>query len=541
MLCAFCAALPAQARPAPVPKAPQGLRAFMLRATESDASTSSHTFPRTPSFAWAPVSGAVKYEFELSTSKSFTDNGILWNDATLTTPVASPPLALPWITGDPYSLYAHVRAITRRGVTKWSAPYGFNVRWPTIATPMPSYPGLLRWTPVEGATQYNVWMVDAGKVFTTDTNVADERDAFSFHQSSAWTGVIHWRVRAERYLYGTTANGLPAISFGPWSPVYTSYNPPFPLGRLGDLASVSDTTSTASSPQAHKLMPGFAFTGNQSIWGFTHELYRVYVFTDRDCINMVYKGAIVGSPAYAPRPTGPLDLPKDVARLAEARANYLPDGTEGGTYLADGMAITTTEIPDANTPPPPTTGTTAPPSQTVAGAKTDLWDTDWPTGRYYWTVVGVNIVIGAGGAITYHDAELPQEACSAGRVLTFGKTSEPTTTSAGAPYVSGLSPQGRLAAGSARVPKFYGRPLVAWQPALGAMEYEVQWSKSAYPWKTAGNQLTFATSAVLPLAPGRWYYRVRGINFAVPGAHPEMTWSDPAAIVLTKPRYRVVR
>ena len=35
------------------------------------------TFPRTPSFAWKPVRGAVRYEFELATSPSFNDGSMI--------------------------------------------------------------------------------------------------------------------------------------------------------------------------------------------------------------------------------------------------------------------------------------------------------------------------------------------------------------------------------------------------------------------------------------------------------------------------------
>ena len=112
-----------------------------------------HEFDRTPSFAWLPVRGAIRYEFELATSKSFTESSIVWSNAndefvapttTTTTPATTTPtvetaaaklaklyanlrtptvsidLALPWITGSPYALYAHVRAITSKGVTSWS-------------------------------------------------------------------------------------------------------------------------------------------------------------------------------------------------------------------------------------------------------------------------------------------------------------------------------------------------------------------------------------------------------------------------------------
>ena len=82
---------------------------------------------------------------------------------------------------------------------------------------------------------------------------------------------------------------------------------------------------------------------------------------------------------------------------------------------------------------------------------------------------------------------------------------------------------------------FYGAPLVAWTPALGASVYEVQWSKKAYPFKpepnpqndNASGRSTLGTSMVLPLKPGTWYYRVRGFNYSLPTGAQQMSWSDP--------------
>ena len=51
--------------------APAGLHGFLLRADEP----TSGAFPRTPAFAWAPVSGAKRYEFQLATSNTFRDSG----------------------------------------------------------------------------------------------------------------------------------------------------------------------------------------------------------------------------------------------------------------------------------------------------------------------------------------------------------------------------------------------------------------------------------------------------------------------------------
>src|SRR6478752_7397388 len=97
--------------------APTGLHGFLLRADEP-ATTAFHT---TPSFAWSPVPGATGYQFQLSLSGTFRDNGVIYNDATVLTPVEAPPLTLPWITGDPHSLYARVRALVGTTPGPWSA------------------------------------------------------------------------------------------------------------------------------------------------------------------------------------------------------------------------------------------------------------------------------------------------------------------------------------------------------------------------------------------------------------------------------------
>ena len=577
---------------------PQLVHGFMLRSDEPVV----HNFSRTPSFAWSPVRGARSYQFELSTSQDFTDNASVWSASGLTTPAVSVPISLPWITGQPYSLYAHVRAVTNKGPTAWSAPFGFNVRWPAVPQPAgPSYPGLLRWTAVPGATGYTVWMQDPadatiGKLFWTRANMADEREYYTFHQDPSWTGTVVWRVRAERTLIGTTDNGLPAVSYGPWSPIYTSTNPAFASGPLRVLATVSKVVSDATHTRAHEVMPGFVYTGDTSINGQAYQLYRVEVFSDEDCLNPVFYGATVGSPAYVPREVGPLALPTSVADVTAAQNEFLANGVESNGVTRDGAIFTPNEMKF---------------DPVSKLAKVDLWDTSGPGARYYWTVMPVDVVaddeittalslsapagsttitvanstgIGAGdelligdspaehgvavsvvgntitlaaglanfhfvgekvvrpsGGVKYHDAELTQDACAAGRVLTFGKENDPAVTGQSAPYVSGLSPSGTLVAAKTKSPKFYGAPLVAWQPVLAADKYEIQWSRTRYPWRTAGSKQTFATSLTLPLKPGTWYYRVRGLDSLMTGTKTGLSWSDPVRLVVTKPRFKIVK
>ena len=142
--------------------------------------------------------------------------------------------------------------------------------------------------------------------------------------------------------------------------------------------------------------------------------------------------------------------------------------------------------------------------------------------------------------VEYRESELPQDACQSGQVMRFGKAAPPVVSGSGnRPYVAGLSPTGRLVAAARKAPSFYGTPLVAWQTALGAELYEVQWSKTGDPFKPVGKVTTPATSALLTLEPGSWYYRVRGYNYSLPGK-PQMAWTDPLKLVVTKPTFKVV-
>src|SRR5262249_16761081 len=163
----------------------------------------------------------------------------------------------------------------------------------------------------------------------------------------------------------------------------------------------------------HTHTPAFLFNGNIAYNGSNFELYRVYVFTDSSCVNQVFRGAVVGSPAYSPRPTGPLALPSSADALATPPLSSLPHAAHGNTFSADLQTVKTSEASDATS------------SDSAQGAAVDLWDSGWPSGRYYWTVIPVKVSVETGGAITYRDMELPQEACSSGRVGSFGKLSDP--------------------------------------------------------------------------------------------------------------------
>jgi len=519
---------------------PTGLHGFLLVASEAQTST----FHRTPSFAWKPMGGALRYELQLSTSDSFRANGILYDDSSLQTPVAAPTITLPWITGSPHSLYARVRAFFGRGhVSPWGADYGFDVVPPAVPTPMPSVPGLLRWTPVDGADQYQVWIralqgdgTIMNKFEQVNTNVLDEREFYAFHPTQDWIGIVRWRVRAMRMDILGRGNGLPVATYGPWSPTYLSTNTDPTPGPITLDGTISDTVSdgTPASP-AHALAPAFVWSGNESLQGQQAPFFRVYVFTDSGCINRVWASATVASPAYAPRLNGPLAMPAGNAAQA-AQSTFLLDGTEESDVTADFESITPSEQAAAATPTTSLGGGKGLSVSGFIGAPTDLWDVNWPSSGYYWTVIPVawNTV-----ASTWQDLDLPQDACAAGRVARFGISSQPSVMKNSAPFASGLSASGKLVSAT-KTNRFYGQPLVAWAPAPTASAYEVQWGKKVYPFSARGKELTFNTSLILPLKPGTWYYRVRGYDYNLPTGAQEMAWSDPVKIVVARPKFRIV-
>jgi hypothetical protein len=584
----------ALAKDAKKPGPPVGVRGFVVKPSEP----LTRIFSRTPAFTWQPVRGALCYEFELSTSKGFNEAAVIWsnvrygvstekactpvvaNDADTTAvaptpsasgasgpagstapaptdgttaassaaggeltviqplrvPAVSVDVALPWFTGNPYALYGRARAITLSGATRWSKPFGFNMQWTETPKKIEAAVGLTAWTPVPGATGYELMYQGPTfrKVFATSTNVADQRELWAFH-NAAWYGSVQWRVRAVRRVFGKIPNGLPAVSYGPWSAVAKSTNPTPVAGQpIRLLRGVSDVVTVPEVARAHELMPALAWSGQVGIDGQPHTLFRAYISTDDSCVNTVFRGAIVGSPAYAPRLTGPLKLPASATEVTAAANLLLEDAaTEGAeTRAADASKVQTSEAASSSA------ASTAEPGA-VAAAKVDLPDVDFPSTRYYYTVVGVDVKTDAGGTVKYVEAELPQDVCQAGRVLSFGKKSRAVRTSAPAPLVLGLSPQGKLLGAKSLRPVVYSAPLVTWLPATGATAYEVQWSRTSYPWKASGKQVTYATSAVLQLPTGKWYYRVRGLNQAQL-RKAEMTWSAATPVIVASPKFRLV-
>jgi hypothetical protein len=377
-----------------------------------------------------------------------------------------------------------------------------------VPYPLPSEPGFVRWSKVDGASGYQIWFTNAPKprIVSTITNVADLREYYGARGPGSR---VEWRVRALRRVYGVAQNGLPAFLYGTWSGKYDAQLPPTPqpAEHPAPRYAVSDVTSTNPGISEHELVPAFVFST-----GDGHELHRVYVATDENCVNVVHISPAVSGNVYAPRSTGGDPESFNMADLTPAKASEAVPATPVGGAGASGASLIPVDFLQNR-------------------AAIDLWDSNWPTGRYYWTVVPA----GSGG-----DADLPQDACQAGRRGEFRKTSvKPDLANGVVPFATGLSLGGRLISAATSRTQFYGGSLATWRPAPAAAAYDVQWSRNRYPWRTAGHLRTFSTSAVLPLKPGTWWYRVRGINDSLPG-NQEMSWTAPIKIKIAKPTFRVI-
>jgi hypothetical protein len=429
------AALPA-ASSAGTLAAPGGLRAFELRAGDTKAAAPS--FSRTPAFAWNPVRGAVRYQFQLSASSAFSPaNAVVWSGKPVITPATAVPIALPWTGGRP--LYWRVRAFGADAVSRWSEAARFRLQG-AAPSRLPSGAGYVRWSPVAGASGYEVLFRNVGKVVATTTTVADLRDY-------AGAGAPHkvvWRVRAVRRLLGSDRRTLPAVSHGPWSRTYASRVSPRAPKRL-----------TAVFAGGHARMPVFLFPRRAG-------LHRVYVAKDPACTRVVLRGPAMRGAAFAPR------------------------AGAGAVSLANG--------------------------------------------RYWWTAVAV-----ARKGAALRDLADPQAGCRSASATFVRGGAGPKLGSTLAPFATGLSPSGRV---SSR-PRFYGPPVVAWQPVAGATRYDVQWSRTDDPWHTVGSAQTYATAVTLPVGPGTWWYRVRGIDGSVK-RNPWLSWSNPARVSMAAPTFTVV-
>ena len=250
-------------------RAPQDLHAFRCARTSP-----SHTLSRArrPS-PGARSHGATSYEFELATSKTFSDSGIVWSTSGLKSPAVAVPISLPWMTGNPYSLYAHVRAVTRKGASRLERavrlqhalagrPGADHARLPGPA-PLDAGPGRdrLRWsgssTPASCSRRARTWPTSASTTPSTRTRPGAASSTGASGRCAGCTARPRTACRRSR-----TARGARSTR------ATTRRSRPGPLTAARDglerrLGRLVDTS-------AHEVMPAFVYSGNTSIWNTTH-------------------------------------------------------------------------------------------------------------------------------------------------------------------------------------------------------------------------------------------------------------------------------
>ena len=302
--------------------APSNLRGFLLRPNESVT----HVFPRTPAFAWAPVRGRAllrvraRHEPQLQRELDRLVERPLRRQAgrrlrgrrrqlgqrratapaTGSTAAAGrrrparprPPPRIPQSRHDPAaprpgrlgrrraargSRASRTRCTPTsarsrtQGPTGWSKPFAFNMRWPSVPTPLPTQPGLVRWTPRPGRDGLPglVPDFDVSKVFSTT------------HERRRPARVLHLACEPELVVDRALARPRRAprlrrhperppgdVSYGPWSPMYTATNPDTPRRQAAADSSRSRIErATRTTQSAHELMPAFTFTGDQGLDG----------------------------------------------------------------------------------------------------------------------------------------------------------------------------------------------------------------------------------------------------------------------------------
>ena len=87
-------------------------------------------------------------------------------------------------------------------------------------------------------------------------------------------------------------------------------------------------------------------------------------------------------------------------------------------------------------------------------------------------------------------------------------------------------------------PRFFGSPLVTWDPASGAVAYQVQWSRSNVPVAAGRLGAHGGHVGVLPLTPGVLVVP-RPRDQPLAAGSQLMTWSTPVPIVITQPTFSV--
>ena len=433
----FCSALSALARLTGVgagarstaaPAAPQGLRAFLLRPSEAVT----HEFERTPSFSVAarprrhPLRVRALARHADASTEARRRSG---RTRKLKTPAESrvhPGRALPWMTGNPYArLRARPRDHAQRASARGARSFGFNIRWceRPAADLTDRIPGMSRWSVGRRRDELSGLVLGDRKIVgmttRTPSTIASSTRSTSRPRSHG-LGQLARPCRAQPLRQDPvracrrqrTARGARSTRRA---------NPALARRRRRAVARRGrhDGRATPRRRSLHELTPGFAFGGDTALrcnGGTPADLYRVYVFSDSDCVNVIHRGSIVGIAGLCPAHDRVAEAAADDHGRDHGSSAYLEDlqganraaavhvrlgeghehGERPGAGEAGGDARSRDRAIALPARRPRTTRRTRRPKRPVAardpestGAPVDLWDSGWPNGRFYWTVVPV--------------------------------------------------------------------------------------------------------------------------------------------------------
>ena len=285
------------------PRGRKGLRAFLLRADEP----TTDVYPRTPSFAWKPVRGDAALRVPALDEQPLPRQrhrlqrppgegaGDRRPDARCRGSPASRTRSTP-------ACAPSRRPARRRGADE----FGFNMRWPDAARADELGPGLLRWTPVAGATSTRSGSRTCRRWISTSTNVADQREYYSFHPDAKWTGSLRMaRPRRSACSAAPARTGCRPSRTGRGAPSSRPSTPPSPPARSnGCRHRLRQGHRRVGGPDAHSLMPAFTYGRPRCFGEHPAELYRVYVSTDRTASTPSSAARPSAGPRSRPAPPG---------------------------------------------------------------------------------------------------------------------------------------------------------------------------------------------------------------------------------------------
>ena len=262
--------------------APQSLHGFLLRADEPPQDT----FTRTPSFAWQPVAGANRYEFQLATVADVRVRRAARAQDDAHTRRLARDLAAVDHRHAVLALRARPRG--RAGRSDDAVERALRLQH-ALDEPADAARGAAGPDPLDaGRRRHRV----PGLVPRRRTRSSRRRRTSPTSASttpSTRTRVdehVHWRIRAVRAVRRRRAShartACPRRSFGPWSPVVHVDEPAVRRrAARAELETISDAVSTATAPACTSHAGVLVHAATQISSGTSTELYRVYVATDR--------------------------------------------------------------------------------------------------------------------------------------------------------------------------------------------------------------------------------------------------------------------